>query len=193
VVVTSLQAQQPLPVGITHGVFVAEQTGVVSIRAAGSDYDCYFDAHTLFTRHQWPIHAMDLTAGEPIEVVADRRPGTEVCYARIFAVVDPAPPPGRKKAVSQEPLTRAPRGYLTFAGLVTNMTLSRITMTTRSGPVTLALRSDTTYSDDGVRLASSDAATQTLVNKHVFVRAGKNIYGTIEAYQVMWGEILEAR
>ena len=50
---------------------------------------------------------------------------------------------------------------------------------------TLLLRPDTRFSGDGVRLG----APQPLLNKHVFVTAGRDIYGVLEAYQIVWGEI----
>jgi hypothetical protein len=52
----------------------------------------------------------------------------------------------------------------------------------------LLLRADTRYSGDGVRVE----APEPLLNKHVFVRAGRNMYGALEAYQIVWGEILFA-
>jgi len=35
-------------------------------------------------------------------------------------------------------------------------------------------------------------APNTLVNQHVYIRAGRNTNGMLEAYQVMWGEIVNA-
>ena len=139
----------------------------------GTEYTCSWDAHTLFTRREWPIQASDLTAGEPVEVIADRKPGAPVgtCYARIFSVVDAtsATPSRRRSSVAEAPTREAwrPRGYLNFAGLVTQMTGTLVTLATRSGPLTLALRMDTAYTGDGIRLKSPE----TLVNKHVFIRA----------------------
>jgi len=60
-----------------------------------------------------------------------------------------------------------------------------ITLRTRDGEQTLLLRKDTRYLGDG---AQQDAAA-VLVNTRVFVRAGRNLEGGVEAYQVMWGEI----
>ena len=60
-----------------------------------------------------------------------------------------------------------PRGYLTYSGLVVKNEDSKITLKTRSGPRTLRLRPDTRYSE----------ASQPLLNKHVFVRAGRNLEG----------------
>ena len=48
------------------------------------------------------------------------------------------------------------------------------------------MRTDTRFLAGGVRL---DAAALP-VNTRVFVRAGRSLDGGIEAYQVMWGEIV---
>ena len=67
-----------------------------------------------------------------------------------------------------------------LSGLVVASDGAMFTINTRTGPRTLKLRADTHYSD----------ATEPLINKHVFVRAGRNQQGTLEAYQVVWGGIL---
>jgi len=55
---------------------------------------------------------------------------------------------------------------------------SKLTLKTRAGLRTLLLRADTHYSD----------ATEPLLNKHVFVRAGRTLQGALEAYHVVWGK-----
>ena len=73
-----------------------------------------------------------------------------------------------------------PRGFLSYSGLVVKNEDSKITLKTSAGTRILLLRADTRYSE----------ASEPLINKHVFVRAGRNVQGALEAYQVMWGEIL---
>ena len=72
-----------------------------------------------------------------------------------------------------------------MAGVVIRRDARSITLRTRGGEQTLLLRKDTRYLGDG---AQQDAGA-VLVNTRVSVRAGPNVYGGIEAYQVMWGEI----
>jgi hypothetical protein len=177
--VAALHAQQTMPVGIVHGSLVTWQNGNLSIRQAdGAVYDCSYDNHTLFQRNQWPIQSSDLAGGEPVEVVSDRWPATRSCYVRMVSVVYASPKLPRRRAPATE--VWVPRGYLTFSGLVVKNEDSKITLKTRNGPRTLRLRPDTRYSE----------ASQPLLNKHVFVRAGRSLEGVLEAYQVMWGEIL---
>jgi hypothetical protein len=174
-----LQAQQTMPVGILHGSLVSLEGGSLSVREAnGAVLDCFYDDHTLFQRNSWPVHADDLNAGEPVVVLSDHKPGTHVCYTRMLSVVYTLPTPRRRPRPPRE--TWTPRGYLTYSGLVVKQEDSRITIKTRDGSRTLLLRADTRYSD----------ATEPLVNKHVFIRAARNIQGALEAYQIAWGEIL---
>ena len=175
----SLHAQQAMPVGILHGSVVTWQDGSLSVRLAdGAVYDCSYDKHTLFQRNQWPIQASELAGGEPVEVVSDRWPATRACYLRMVSVVYASPKSPRRRLPVAD--VWVPRGYLTYSGLVVKNEDSNITLKTRSGPRTLRLRPDTRYSE----------ASQPLLNKHVFVRAGRSLEGVLEAYQVMWGEIL---
>jgi hypothetical protein len=176
----ALYAQEPMPIGILRGNLVAWQSGSLSVRQAdGGIYDCSYDSHTLFQRNQWPIRSADLSGGEPVEILSDRKLPALTCYVRMLSVVyTPAKSPRRSPPPPREVWT--PRGYLTYAGLVVKNEDSKITLKTRAGSRTLLLRADTHYS----------TTAEPLLNKHVFVRAGRNLEGTLEAYQVMWGEIL---
>lgn len=175
----ALHAQQTMPVGILRGNLVTWQNGSLSVRLAdGAVYDCYYDNHTLFQRNQWPIQSSELAGGEPVEVVSDRWPATRACYVRMVSVVYASPKSPRRRLPVAD--VWVPRGSLTYSGLVVKNEDSKITLKTRSGPRTLRLRPDTRYSE----------ASQPLLNKHVFVRAGRSLEGVLEAYQVMWGEIL---
>jgi hypothetical protein len=57
------------------------------------------------------------------------------------------------------------------------------------GDQTILLRQDTRYLQDGEMVGSSELKP----NMRVFIRAGKTLYNEVEAYQVIWGEILEPR
>jgi hypothetical protein len=187
-----LYAQEVMPVGFVRGSLLSWQGSIASgnltvRRSDGAVYDCSYDAHTLFERDQWPIQVADLNAGEPVEVLSDRR--AQVCYARMLSVVHRMPEPAgwrpHASTVARPREGFQPRGNLTFGGVVVDGPSGAITIRTRAGERTLLLRPDTRFSGDGVRLE----APQPLLNKHVFVRAGRDIYGALEAYQIVWGEI----
>ena len=138
---------------------------------------------SLFQRNDWPIQPTDLNGGEPVEVLSDQRIGARACYVRMLSVVYTVPKSPRRTVPQRvAPATEVwvPQGYLTFSGLVAKREKSQITLRTRAGPLTLLLHSNTRYTD----------AAAPLVNKHVLVRAGRNVQGQLEAYQVVWGEIL---
>lgn len=128
--------------------------------------------------------------GEPIEVLADRKIGSQACYARIVQAVsrpvarELARPSSRSQ---RNALPFSPQGDRTLAGVVVRRDQQALTIRTRSGEETMLLRPDTRYLNDGVRIEPSELS----VNTRVFVRAGEDIYGHLEAYQVMWGEILK--
>ena len=83
--------------------------------------------------------------------------------------------------------TLAPRGRLTFAGVVQRLEPNLMVVQTRNdGAMAFQLRTDTLFSAEG-RLVDRD---KLQVHTHVFVRAGNGLYGEMEAYQVVWGDIL---
>jgi hypothetical protein len=61
--------------------------------------------------------------------------------------------------------------------------------TREAGDLSIQLRKDTRYLADGQLV---DAASLK-PNMRVFVRAGKDLYNDVEAYQVIWGSILTPR
>jgi hypothetical protein len=193
-----------MPSGIFRGPLLGWQgtsaAGDLTIRTnasgAPTDLMCHYDSHTYVARDRHRIAVSSLKAGEPLEVLADRRLGSSSCYARMVQVVDPqaerlaaerATHPHEQSAGLRS-VFFTPRGDRTLAGIVVRLTSRLLTLKTKTGETTLALRPDTRYLDDGVRADPADLR----VNTHVFVRAGKTIEGVVEAYQVMWGEILKA-
>lgn len=179
-------AGEPLPVGFTRGNVLSVDDGWLAVRRTdGAIYECGYDGHTLFQRNRWPIQAGQLAPGEFVEVLSDQRSGARTCYTRMLSVV--LAPAVTRRAIPGLPRERTPlRGSMTLAGLVTREDGSSFTVKTRDGERTLRLRMDTSFSRDGIRLA----APAPLVNEHVFIRAGRGMSGALEAYQIMWGEIL---
>lgn len=190
-----LLAQTEMPAGIFRGAMMTWQGSAaasdLTIRdAQGTDLVCHLDAHSYVEREHRRIGFGSLTQGERLEILADHKPGSRACYARTVQVIDPAAERARlaRKAVSPvRSLIFTPTGDRTLAGMVLRLTSRVLTLRTRNGDTTLTLRPDTRYWDDGVR---TDSAALR-VNTRVFVRAGRTIEGIVEAYQVMWGQILD--
>jgi len=173
----------------------ARPSGELSIRTADNEVLRYqFDAKTYAEREEHLIEAGRVKPGEQVEVVSDRMPGSLVRYARTIHVIQPTPPPrplsqGRLRAYNpkQDPVRT---GNLTYSGVVYRLSDERVLIHTReAGDLAILLRKDTRYLQDGVVVEPADLK----LNMRVFVRAGKDLYGEVEAYQVIWGTILTPR
>jgi hypothetical protein len=192
------QTEQPaptpeMPTGFVRGAMAGwdgtATTGQLTVRAAdGSLSSCGYDFRSWFERAHEHITVSKLVPGDPLEVLADRKPGLRACYVRIVHVLDPQPLARSKRAAAVKPPDPPIlRGDRTLSGLVIRREGLALSIKTRTGESALVLRPDTAYFGDGLRL---DAAALT-VNTHVFVRAGRDEYGRIVAYQVMWGQIVD--
>jgi hypothetical protein len=198
ILVCSANAQQA-PIGIARGDLVSWQatsgSGEMSFKTLeGRLYQCSFDAKTYFERDNQRVTAGAMAAGDRVEVVSDRRSGSDVCYARTVHVLDAAPvtlgPGGRPRFRKEQSPTEAfaPRGDMTFAGMVMRVDHDVLTLRTRAdGEKLILLRQDTRYIGDGQRVEAAGLKRNT----RVFIRAGRNLENDIEAYSVVWGGIVQ--
>jgi hypothetical protein len=181
-----------MPKGLFHGRMVSWEGSLtkgvlLASNNAGTVEACGYDSLSYLELSRQRITVAKLEPGDPIEIITDHKPGSRDCYIRMLQVVPPAPPPSRAKpVVAVRPTFDLPHGDRTISGVIVRIDARSITVRTRDGEQTLLLRRDTRYLGDG---AQQDAAA-VLVNTRVFVRAGPNLDGGIEAYQVMWGEIV---
>ena len=163
----------------TKGILLASNT-------AGTIEGCGYDSMSYLELSRQRITVAKLEPGDPIEIITDHKPGSRDCYIRMLQVVPPALPGSRiKPVVAKRPAFDVPRGDRTISGVIIRRDARSMTLRTHEGEQTLLLRKDTRYLGDG---AQQDAGA-AMVNTRVFVRAGRNLEGGIEAYQVMWGEI----
>jgi hypothetical protein len=189
------------PIGIVRGELVG-WSGTVSrgdMQVRGSDGNvvtCGFDGKTYFEKDSQRIAPAAMAGGDRIEMVADRTPGATACYARTVHVIDPtvlrrAPNPRIRFREAPNPTEKfAPRGDLTFAGVVVRVNPDSLVLKTRAeGEKILLLRADTRYFGEGLRVEPGALQVRT----RVFVRGGRNLDGDVEAYQIVWGEILQPR
>jgi hypothetical protein len=156
-----------------------------------------FDPQTTVERDRQAIDIPRLKPGEQVDVVSDPIPGYMLRQARSVTVVinpfatPPAPRPpqlGRLRSANRYIEERAlPTGNLTYSGVVSRVSVDRLVLHTRTGrEQSLMLRKDTRYLLNGELV---DAAALKL-NTPVFVRAGRDLWDQVEAYQVIWGKIL---
>jgi hypothetical protein len=191
--------QSPENAALVRGVLLecdARAAGEFSIRVADNRVLRYqFDRKTYVEREEHLIEAARLVAGEKVEVLSDTVAGFTLRYARTIHVIQPLPPPrpqtlGRLRAYDPktEPVIRT--GNITYSGVVFRLNSQRVVLHTREGgDLSILLRKDTRYLADG-QVVDADSLK---LNMRVFVRAGKDLYNDVEAYQVIWGTILTPR
>jgi hypothetical protein len=191
-------AETPPSAALIRGVLLERDTqqpsGQFSVRLADNQVFRYeFDRKTYVEREQQLVDVPRLNPGDKVEVLSDALPGSVLRYARtIHVIYDPPParPPslGRLRSANRVAEERIPTGTLTYSGVVFRLTSDRLALHTRDGSVkSLLLRKDTRYLQNGEIV---DPATLQM-NTRVFVRAGKDLWDDLEAYQVIWGKILE--
>jgi len=195
----ALPAQQPTPVGLIRGQLLecdpAGSEGELSIRASTNQvYRFRYDSKTYFEIENRRTTADGLRKGDPIEVLADRVAGLNLSYARTVHVLEPVRKQrptfslGRYRAYRSalEPLL--PSGDLTFSGVVQRLNGDWLLLRTRlDGEKRILLREDTHYLAEGAPVNASALKP----NMRVFIRAGRNLDNDLEAYQVIWGAILD--
>jgi Domain of unknown function (DUF5666) len=182
-------AQAPMPIGVLRGDLVSVQAGQLEIRSPENALlSCLFDTKTYFEREHQSIPVLALAAGDPVEVVADR--DANGCYARtvhVVAIHTAAAARPKFHSPTSPTETLAPRGDFMFGGIVVRNSASRLTIRTRAGDVYVLLRPDTRLIVDGLRITLDSI----VINSHVFIRAGRNAEGDLEAYQIFRGEITQ--
>jgi hypothetical protein len=171
-------------------------SGQFSVRTTDNQVLRYqFDRKTYVEREHDLIDVPRLRPGEKVEVVSDAVTGSALRYARTIHVLDDAPPPrplsqGRYRAYRSADDRNIPTGNLTFSGVVFRIGPDRLTLHTRTGgEQSIQLRKDTRYLQNGDIVDADKLA----VNTRVFIRAGKDLYDQVEAYQVIWGTILDPK
>jgi hypothetical protein len=195
---TAALAQDTAPPGIFQGSLESwtgtSRSGEFVFRAGDRLYSCSYDRKTYFGYDNRQVTLASADQGERMQVVSDRRPGSSLCYARIVQLFDPQPVyivpgvrPHPRPAAALLPLFR-PHSSLSLSGVVIRQTADALILRTRSGErKTVRLRPDTRYLTEGQVASVASLAANTIV----YVRGGRNLYDQIEAYQVIWGEILQ--
>jgi hypothetical protein len=189
----ALSAQAPAPA--VQGTLLdwdRRPIGELSVRVRDHHVVCFrFDGGTSIDRDGRRTDLANLRKGDMVEIVSEPGPNPRLPRARSVVVIAAGAEPSRTRALLAEHSRMLddlfPRGDLTFAGVVTRLNPGRMDLRTRTlGHAEILLRDDTRYIGDGQETRYSGLK----VNARVFVRAGRNLDDRIEAYQVMWGDIL---
>jgi hypothetical protein len=182
------------PAGLVRGVLTENSSAAFAVRtAAGISYQYRADNKTWIERDNMRIRPSALLPGEILEIVSDRDPDP-VRYARLVHVISKSAPhirpfsAGGIYRLNTPGVSVAANPNLTFTGIIAARDGQRLILRTRfDGEKFLYLRQDTQYLHDG---GPVDAASLR-PNTRVFIVAARNLDREIEAYQVIWGEILE--
>ncbi len=191
-------AQENAPSGFLRGQLLSwtgtPHAGEFTFQAIQNRvYFCSYDEKTYFEREKRHITIAGTEKGDRLEVVSDRRQGSTVCYARTVHIMDeprivklPGVRPRPRQVTALD--LAATRGTLTLSGVVLKVTPEMLFMRSRAGERSaIRLRPDTRYLMEG-QPAEVGSLRANLV---VFIRAGKNLDNEVEAYQVVWGQILQ--
>jgi hypothetical protein len=193
----ALMAQPQPSAALLRGVLIERDTqpaaGEFSVRAADAQVFRYrFDDKTYVEREQLLSSVPRLQPGDKVEVISDEGPGSSLRYARTVHVLETPPPPrpisqGRLRKYRTPEEHSVPAGTLTYAGVVFRLNPERMVLHTReAGDQIILLRQDTRYLDNGDVVESGELQR----NMRVFVKAGRTLFNEVEAYQVVWGQIL---
>jgi hypothetical protein len=192
----SLLAEEIAPIGIVRGALIeCDATRLSVLTADHHTYRFVIDSKTFIERDSFRISCSKIDRAEPIEIVSDRSTEPGLRYARLITVVNPESRLRRRALLAarapvpyEDPTQSiAPRGSLTFTGVVLRMDDDGMVLRTRvDGEKWILVRRDTRFREDGLRVEPSSLHSTT----RVFVRAGTNLDGEIEAYEIVWGEIL---
>lgn len=193
-------AQQMAPLGIVRGTLIQRddaKTGELTVRLKDNHvYFFQFDARTYIEKEEKSIPAGNLATGDNVEILSDVGKSSGERYARTVKVLteEPATPSRRVRLRRRPPESDSvlddlfPRGNMTFAGIIASVGPDSLLLRIKGRNETrILLRPDTRYFRAGAQVDAADLA----VNTRVFVRAGKNLYDEVEAYQVVWGDILK--
>ncbi len=185
---------EPMPAGYFRGNLVSvegtAEEGVLVARADdGGLFDCAYDSKSYLEFSKQRVAATRLVAGDRLDVLSDRSGRGRGCYIRILHVLPPEPSRTRA-AKAQRPLARlTPVVTATLSGIVVRNQDGLLTIRTRESQETVLVRRDTRFIGDGLRGEASSLG----MNQRVFIQAGRNLDGELEAYQVTWGGILTVR
>lgn len=169
------------------------RAGELVLRAPeGNVFRCGYDSKTRFENLGEYTGPVALARGTTLELETGPPSVAGQCYARALRRLGTAPSP----AIRRTPLPRwtnptedlVPRGNLTYTGVVRRVTPEHLVLRLRGGAEQAILwGGGTRFLHDGARAVPASLR----VNTRVFVRAGTNLDGEVEAYSIIWGHILE--
>ncbi|MBZ2184310.1 MAG: hypothetical protein K7J46_06325 [Bryobacter sp.] len=178
--------------GIVEGRLVRVKEGAVEVElGADQRRECAVDGRTYIDRERQRMELGDLRAGDLLELVTEKQGVGGRCFARMIHVVGQEKRfggRGKVGVVKRSTESFAPRGSLVLTGLVRSVDGVWLELRTRQeGTMRLRLRPDTAFVNEGQEVGREGLERQTAVS----VRAGYDLSGELEVFQVSWGGIVQ--
>lgn len=178
--------------GIVEGRLVRVKEGAVEVElGADQRKECAVDGRTYIDRERQRMELGDLRAGDLLELVTEKQGVGGRCFARMIHVVGQEKRfggRGKVGVVKRSTESFAPRGSLVLTGLVRSVDGVWLELRTRQeGTMRLRLRPDTAFVNEGQEVGREGLERQTAVS----VRAGYDLSGKLEVFQVSWGGIVQ--
>jgi len=154
---------------------------------------CRITPQTYLARETLRVTPIGVRVGDFVEVIADFRDAQRCVALTLYIKPLEQSPKDRAMSPYWRPPTQGfldnlfPRGLITLTGIVERVTDQEVLLWTRAQrKMTFSLRPDTVFSENGLPVGQASLAPQT----RVFLRAGRSFEGALEAYQIVWGDIL---
>jgi hypothetical protein len=196
VLASGLMAQEIAPIGIVRGALTnCDVTHLTIHDDDNHTFRFVTDGRTFIERDHQRVTCSKLGVGDKMEIVSDRSSEPGARYARMASVMNfEARQRSRPVILPRAPLQRdsptlrfAPRGNVTFSGIVLRLEKTGLLLRTRAdGEKWILVNRDTLFREDGLQVESSYLGSIT----RVFVRASADLDGEIHAYEVVWGEMV---
>ncbi len=154
---------------------------------------CAFTSKTYFELEHKRTWASRIESGQQIEVLSERMTGSTRCRALIVRVLTPKTlenPRYKWQTWKAAAELVAPRGNVLLTGIVLEHDEYSLRLRTKQGArLLITLRSDTRFSNHGAVSQRTELPTYLPIQ----IRAGKTYDNKIEAYSIVWGEILRPK
>ncbi|MBL8231502.1 MAG: hypothetical protein JNL98_23605 [Bryobacterales bacterium] len=185
---------KPLP-PLTRGVFQdwagSKTSGTFQFQTPDEQkHVCAFSPRTYFELDHKRAFITTLQTGNTVEVLSERTAEPPLCRALIVRVVLENTTLRVRRPFSPPTEPILPRGNLLFTGIVVRTDDNAFLLRTRGGQSHwIQLRKDTRFGAEGLAVQREDLP----MNRPVQIRAGRSFENAIEAYSIVWGEILKPR
>ncbi|MBS1828597.1 MAG: hypothetical protein JST93_25050 [Acidobacteria bacterium] len=183
----------PLTRGVWQEWVGSDTNGSFLFKTEEQTHRCAFTSKTYFEREHKRTWVSKIESGQQVEVLSERVQDGTRCRALIVRVLTPKAlesPRYKWRTWQAAAEIVAPRGNVVLTGIVLEHDEYSLKLRTRDGLRHLiTLRDDTRFMAAGAASARMDLPAYQTIQ----VRAGKTYDNRVEAYSIVWGEILRPR